>query len=63
MLLLPDRRLKLYPLNHARLPLGFELRDIGLLFTSLHKDLSLALSIVRVKLLTIRKDACDIGMA
>lgn len=62
MLLLPDRGLKLDPVNQARLPLGFELGDIGLLFTSLHKDLSLALSIVRVKLLTVRKDACDIGM-
>jgi hypothetical protein len=62
MLLLPDRGLKLDPINQARLPLGFELGDIRLLFTSLHKDLSLALSIMRVKLLTIRKDACDIGM-
>lgn len=62
MLFLPDRRLKLDPVKKARLPLGFELRDIGLLFPSLHEELGLALSIARVKLLTVRKDACDIGM-
>jgi hypothetical protein len=62
MLFLPDRGLKLDPVNQTRLPLGFELRDIRMLFASLHEELGLALSIARVKLLTVRKDACDICM-